>query len=538
MKILAPIRTLGNYSGRLFRSDFSAGLSVFLVALPLCLGIALASGAPLFSGLVAGMVGGIVIGLLSGSELSVSGPAAGLAVIVADSITGLASFETFLLAVLLAGVIQFILGMVKAGKFSGYFPDSVIKGMLVAIGIVIVLKQIPHALGRDNDYEGEFEFQQLADGENTISEIYRAIVTFSPGALVISASCLILLILWEKAATKGWGFTRLIPGALAAVLLGVGLNELFAVAMPAWYLGDSAHQHMVQIPQIKAGESVFSIFYFPNFSQLLNPAVYGTALTIAVVASLETLLNLEAADRLDPDRRVSSPDQELVAQGIGNMVSGLIGGLPVTSVVVRTSANIYGGAKTRVSAILHGFLLLTAVFLASSLLNRIPLACLAAVLITVGYKLAKPKIFKDTYKEGFSQFIPFIVTVLGIVFTDLLLGIGIGLVVGIFFVLYTNYQRTFRVVRDGSKVLIKFSKDVYFINKPQLKEQLRELQPGDYVIVDATAASFIDHDIFAMLQGFKETAQRQGITYELKNFTQTKRQIKSNARVRETTSSQ
>ncbi|MRS65075.1 SulP family inorganic anion transporter [Larkinella terrae] len=538
MKIFSPLKTLSNYSSSTFRSDLPAGLSVFLVALPLCLGIALASGAPLFSGLVAGMIGGLIIGLLSGSDVSVSGPAAGLAVIVADSISNLGEFNVFLTAVVIAGIIQLGLGFLKAGKFSGYFPDSVIRGLLVAIGLVIILKQIPHALGRDNDYEGEFEFSQLADGENTISEIYRAIVTASTGAVIISIASFLLLYFWDKAAKKGVGFFKNFPGALAVVILGIGLNELFKNSMPEWYMGTSAHQHMVQIPKIEAGKSIFSIFYFPDFTALSNPKVYITAFTIAVVASLETLLNLEAADKLDPQKRVSSPDQELVAQGIGNLISGMIGGLPLTSVIVRTSANVYGGSKTRVSSIVHGLFLTIAVFLGAPLLNLIPLACLAALLITVGYKLANPQTFKKTYREGFNQFIPFIVTVIGIVFTDLLIGIGIGLVVGILFVLYTNFQSTFRVVRDGNKVLIKLQKDLYFLIKPQLKQTLRELQPGDQVLVDGTHAGFIDHDIFNILRDFEETAKTQNIKYELKNISSNKRSLRTHARTREVTISE
>lgn len=537
MEIFSPLKTLARYSPATFRSDLPAGLSVFLVALPLCLGIALASGAPLFSGLVAGMIGGLVIGFLSGSEVSVSGPAAGLAVIVADSINNLGAFEVFLTAVVIAGMIQFVLGLLKAGKFSGYFPDSVIRGLLVAIGLVIILKQIPHALGRDNDFEGEFEFQQLADGENTISEIYRAIVTASTGAVIISLASFLLLYFWGKGAKKGIGFFKNFPGALAVVILGIGLNELFRVAYPAWYLGTSAHQHMVQIPSIEPEKGIFSVFYFPDFGALSNPKVYVTAITIAIVASLETLLNLEAADKLDVQKRVSSPDQEMVAQGVGNMISGLIGGLPVTSVIVRTSANVYGGSKTRVSSIIHGIFLLVAVFLGAPLLNLIPLSCLAALLITVGYKLANPEIFKKTYREGIYQFIPFIVTVLGIVFTDLLIGIGIGLVVGILFVLFTNFQAAFRVVRDGNKVLIKFQKDLYFLVKPQLKQTLRDLQPGDQVLVDGTYASFIDHDIYNILQDYRATAQTLNIKYELKNVSLKKRSLR-HARTREVVTSE
>ncbi len=527
MQRVNPLRTLANYKAAYLSQDLPAGLSVFLVALPLCLGIALASGAPLFSGLVAGMIGGIVVGLLSGSEVSVSGPAAGLAVIVADAIVKIGSYEAFLVAVVLAGVMQFILGIIKAGRFSSFFPDSVIKGMLVAIGIVIILKQIPHALGRDNDYEGEFEFQQLADGENTLSEIYRAVETASPGAVIISVISLLILISWERLAGRSTStFFKNVPGALVVVIIGVALNEFFRVAVPTWYLGDTAHQHMVQIPTIAPGKSIFSIFDFPDFSILGNPRVYGIAATIALVASLETLLNLEASDRLDSAKRVSSTNQELLAQGVGNMLSGMIGGLPVTSVVVRTSANVYAGAKTRMSAVFHGIYLLVAVFVGGALLNLIPLSCLAAVLIMVGYKLAKPSVFKKTYRDGWSQFVPFMVTVVGIVFTDLLIGIALGAVVGIIYVLYTNFQSTFRVVRNEHKVTIEFEKDLYFLSKPQLKEALSDLRPGDEVVVDGTKAQFIDHDIYNMLHDYSETAKVQGINYELRNVALSRRKRK------------
>ena len=524
MKRVSPIATLTQYKSACLRQDLPAGLSVFLVALPLCLGIALASGAPLFAGLVAGVIGGIVVGLMSGSEVSVSGPAAGLAVIVADAIAKVGSYEAFLVAVVLAGLMQLILGLIKAGRFSSFFPDSVIKGMLVAIGIVIILKQIPHALGRDNDYEGEFEFQQLADGENTISEIYRAIETASPGALIISALSMAFLIGWERLAGRTTRtFFKNFPAALVVVVLGVALNEFFKVSVPEWYLGDTAHQHMVQIPTLAPGKSLFSIFDFPDFTILQNPKIYGIAATIALVASLETLLNLEASDRLDAAKRVSSTNQELIAQGVGNMLSGLIGGLPVTSVVVRTSANIYGGARTRVSAIAHGVFLVTAVLLGGPLLNLIPLSCLAAVLIMVGYKLAKPSIFKKSYRDGWSQFVPFIVTVAGIVFTDLLVGIVLGSVVGIIYVLYTNFHDTFRVIRDDNRVTIEFEKDLYFLSKPQLKEALGNLKAGDQVIIDGTKAPFIDHDIYNMLNDYRETATVQGIQYELRNVVLTRR---------------
>ncbi|WP_375444423.1 SulP family inorganic anion transporter [uncultured Fibrella sp.] len=514
MQLVNPLKTLRRYTLSTLQYDLPAGISVFLVALPLCLGIALASGAPLFSGLVAGIIGGMVVGALSGSELSVSGPAAGLAVIVADSIIRLGSFEAFLVAVILAGIFQLGLGLLKAGRFSSLFPDSVIKGMLVGIGIVIILKQIPHALGRDNDYEGEFEFSQLADGENTISEIYRAIVTASPGAVLISIISIIVLIFWERNAGRGMKFFKNLPAALTVVFIGVALNQLYLLYYPDWYLGDN-NAHMVRIPVFKVGQKVTAVFSFPDFAILTNPAVYTVAATVGLVASLETLLNLEAADRLDPLRRTSSPNQELIAQGIGNLTSGMLGGLPITSVVVRTSANVFGGGRTRVSAMTHGVLLLSAVALAGSVLNYIPLSCLAALLMTVGYKLAKPSLFMSIYRDGMNQFVPFIVTVIGIVFTDLLIGISVGTVIGLLYVLYTNSQSTFRVVRDGNKVLIKFQKDIYFLSKPQLKETLRGLKQGDIVYVDGRQASFIDHDIVNMLTDFTETASMQGIHYEL-----------------------
>lgn len=527
-----PFKTLQKYRFSALQHDFPAGVSVFLVALPLCLGIALASGAPLFAGLIAGIIGGLLVGLLSGSELSVSGPAAGLAVIVADSIVKLGSFEAFLTAVVLAGFIQLGLGLIKAGRFSSLFPDSVIKGMLVGIGLVIILKQIPHALGRDSDYEGEFEFRQLADSENTVSEIYRAIISASPGAVVISVLSILILLFWERTAGRGVKFFQNLPAALMVVLLGVGLNQLFRFYYPDWYLGDST-EHMVRVPVFKPGQSVSAIFNFPSFSALTNPAVYGVAATVALVASLETLLNLEASDRLDPARRTSSTNQELLAQGTGNIISGLLGGLPITSVVVRTSANVFGGGKTRVSSMIHGGLLLVAVALLGSILNHIPLSCLAALLILVGYKLAKPSLFVKTYREGLDQFIPFIITVLGIIFTDLLIGISIGTVIGLLYVLYTNSQATFTLVRDGNKVVIKFQKDVYFLTKPKLKEALGSLQSGDQVYVDGRHAVFIDHDIFSMLTDFKDKAEMLDIQYELDDISIKKRQNKNRTSIRE-----
>lgn len=510
----AKLSNVDYYRESLLKYDLKSGLSVFLVALPLCLGIALASNAPLFAGLIAGIVAGLLVSLLSGSEISVSGPAAGLTVIVAGAITTIGSYQGFVVAVILAGILQVILGVLKAGKLGNYFPESVIKGMLVAIGIVIILKQIPHALGDDGDYEGEFEFFQ-PDNENTFTELIKSFLNFEPGALVISLSCLLIILLWEKAAARGIRFFKTLPASICVVLVGVLFNQLFRLFIPEWYLGNSPF-HMVNIPIFNASAS--NILLLPDFGYLSNPQVYITAATLAVVASLESLLSLEAADAIDPQRRISSPNKELFAQGVGNIVSGALGGLPVTSVIVRTSANVYSGARTRMSAFVHGLLLLVCSLAIPTILNQIPLSCLAAVLIMVGYKLAKVEIFKKVFKDGKNQFIPFIITIFFVVFYDLLMGIFVGTAVGLAFVLYSNFQSVIRVIRDGNMVLIKFFKDVSFLNKPRLKEELMQLQSGDYVVIDGAKANFIDHDIYQTLKEFKESAKRRGIEVEFKEI--------------------
>jgi MFS superfamily sulfate permease-like transporter len=512
---LLTYRPWNYYRDALLKTDLKAGVSVFLVALPLCLGIALASGAPLFSGLLAGIVAGLVVSLLSGSEISVSGPAAGLTVIVAQALRTIDTFEGFLLALLLAGMMQVGLGLLKAGRLSSYFPESVIRGMLVAIGLVIILKQIPHALGDDRDFEGVFAFEQ-SDNENTFTELIKSIVYFNEGALVISLSALGLLLAWERLAGRGIGLFKLLPASLGAVLLGVGLNELFRIMKPAWYLGNSTN-HMVSIQQFDTVSEFLGFLNFPDFGALGDVAVYKTALTLAIVASLETLLSLEAADSIDPERRISSGDRELVAQGVGNMASALVGGLPITAVIVRTSANVYAGARTRASSFVHGVLLLGSVLLIPSLLNRIPLAALAAVLIMVGYKLANVAIFRRQFREGIDQFIPFAVTIGFVIFTDLLTGIAIGTAVGLAFVVYSNFQSVIACERDENRVLVTFNKDVFFLNKPKVKQIIMELRPGDHVLFDGTRATFIDHDIFTVLKEFKESARERGITAEFRH---------------------
>jgi MFS superfamily sulfate permease-like transporter len=510
------MQNLSYYQKSFFKNDWKSGISVFLVALPLCLGIALASGAPLFSGLIAGIIGGIIIGFLSGSEVSVSGPAAGLTIIVFTAIKDLGSYQGFLVAVILAGALQLLFGYLKGGRLSAFFPDSVIKGMLVAIGIVIILKQIPHALGDDRDYEGEFEFEQVADGQNTVTELIRSFVDFNYGAVNITIACLVLMIVWEKLAKKKVVFFQAVPASLVAVGLGIFINEMYAIYRPEYFLGNSP-MHMVSVPLFNTFSDFTKTLISPDFAFLSNPKIYTIALTLAVVASLESLLSLEAADSIDSEKRISSGDKELKAQGIGNILSGFLGGLPVTSVVVRTSANVYSGGKSRMSAIFHGVLLVCSIVFIPTIINKIPLASLAAVLLMVGYKLSNPHVFRKVFKEGYDQLIPFMVTILVVVFKDLLWGIAVGSIVGILFVLRTNFKNAITIVREGNSVLINLNKDIYFMNKSQIKDVLIDLKEGDEVYIDGTKAKFIDHDIFSILLEFKRNAKRKNIEVDFKN---------------------
>ncbi|MBY0507352.1 MAG: hypothetical protein K2X03_25785 [Bryobacteraceae bacterium] len=497
-----------------WRADASAGLVVFLVALPLCLGIALASGAPLFAGLLAGIIGGTVVAALSGSEVSVSGPAAGLAVIVSAAIQHLGSYPAFQACIVLAGALQIVFGALRFGSVANYVPSSVLKGMLAGIGLVIILKQIPHAVGRDNDYEGDFSFLERA-GENTFTDIVKALLTSNPEAILISLSCLLLLLAWDSPWLKPYRFTTLFPSALAAVLLGTGMNEVFRGLFPNFYLR-AEDGHLVSLPVLNNAQALANLFTFPDFGALLRQEVWTTAVTLASVASLETLLSLEAADKLDPYRRLSSPNRELFAQGAGNLCSGLIGGLPITSVVVRTSANVYAGGRSRNSAMLHGLLLLLAVLLIPTWLNHVPLSCLAAILILVGYKLCQPKLFTQMYTAGHAQFLPFLATVLGVVLIDLLKGVMIGLAVGLFFVLRGNYHKATTVVNDGDLYLLRFNKDMSFLNKADLKLQLARIPDGAQLLIDGHNATFVDADIDDVISDFLENARHRRIRVELK----------------------
>lgn len=494
------------------KNDVPAAIVVLLVALPLCLGIALGSKAPLFSGIIAGIIGGIVVGFLSGSPLSVSGPAAGLTVIVATAIGNLPSFEAFLLAVMLAGIIQVIFGFVKAGILGDFVPNSVIKGMLAAIGIILILKQFPHLVGYDKDYLGDESFQQV-DSENTFTSLFSAIAQFTPAAMIIGGISLAILIIWEWPSLKKVKLFQLVPGPLVVVFLGVLMNEFFKQQKSGFEL---LPEHLVTLPIAQGFNEFVSFFSFPDFSYLNNPVVWSSAITLAIVASLETLLSIEAIDKLDPYKRVTPTNRELKAQGIGNITSGLLGGIPITSVIVRSSANVNSGGRGKLSTILHGMLMLLCVVFIPAILNKIPLAALAAILIFTGYKLAKISMLKEFYLKGWDQFVPFIVTVLAILLSDLLVGIVIGIVVGLFFMIRSNFRTSVFIINDKDKYLFRLRKDVSFLNKPIVKTKLESVPQNAYVLIDATRADFIDKDVIDVINEFLEHAHLKNIKVEIK----------------------
>ncbi len=497
------------------KNDLPASVVVFFVALPLCLGIALASGAPLFSGVIAGIIGGIVVGALSGSKIGVSGPAAGLAAIVLTAIGTLGGYENFLVAVVLGGIIQIIFGILKAGVIGYYFPSSVIKGMLTGIGIIIILKQIPHFFGYDPDPEGDFAFFQV-DGKNTFGEILDTVNNISPGATLIAIIGLSVLLLWDKILSKKGKFFQIIQGPLVAVVLGI---VYFVLTKDNEVLEISA-KHLVSVPIPEDTASFLAQFSFPNFKAITNPQVWITGFTIALVASLETLLCVEATDKLDPEKNVTPTNRELLAQGTGNIISGLIGGLPITQVIVRSSANIQSGGKTKLAAIIHGFLLLISVILIPTLLNKIPLSVLAAILFIVGFKLAKPALFVKMFKLGWKQFVPFIATVLGIVFTDLLIGIALGLAVGIVVILLKNYQNShFLHIEDKSngkhKIKMTLAEEVTFFNKGAILKELDSLPVDTYLELNILNTRYLDNDIIEILEDFSIKAKDRNIDIKL-----------------------
>ncbi len=493
-------------------SDLSASIVVLLVALPLCLGIALGSGAPLFSGIIAGVVGGIVVGILSGSQLSVSGPAAGLTVIVASAIIKLQVYEAFLLAVVLAGIFQIILGYIKAGVIGDYVPNSVIKGMLAAIGIILILKQLPHLVGYDTDFEGDETFIQN-DHQNTFSEMLNAVNSITPSAAFIGFVSLVILIFWGSKIIQKNKILASVPGPLVVVVFGVVVNEFFKLNYETYQLES---KHLVSLPVAENVKTFISFFQFPDIRFLNNPIVWTSAFTLAIVASLETLLGIEAVDKLDPLKRVTPTNRELKAQGVGNILSGLIGGLPVTSVVVRSSANVNSGGKTKTSTITHGILLMLCVVFIPLFLNKIPLSALAAVLIFTGYKLVKLPLFKEFFDKGWDQFIPFIATILAILLTDLLVGIMIGILVGLFYLVRSNFRSSILVVNKDHNYLIRLRKDVSFLNKPIIKQNLNQIPNDSFVIIDASRADFIDKDIIEEVNGFLLIAHTRNIKVEIK----------------------
>ncbi len=496
------------------KSDLLAGLIVFLIALPLCLGIAQASGAPLFSGIVAGIVGGIVIGSLSGSQLSVVGPAAGLTAIVLTAIGELGAFDIFLCAVMVAGALQLVLGFLKAGTFASYFPNSVIEGMLAGIGLTIIIKQIPEAVG----YSVKGNDMVDADDGFTFSTITDSFQHMEQAAIIISVIGLALLILWQ---TRTFSKIKLLPGGLVVVVVGTVINELLIRSGSPMALDTT---HLVSLPVADSLSGFADHFMVPDFTAFANPKVWQTGVVIAVVASIETLLCIEATDKLDPLKRYTPTNRELKAQGIGNMVSGLIGGLPVTSVIVRSSANINAGARSKASTIFHGILLLICAASIPMVLNMIPKASLAAILIFTGYKLCKPSVFKHMWKEGGpTQFIPFVATALAVVSLDLLKGVGIGLAISIFFLLRNNMRLPYYYQRssfsNGDLIKMTLAQEVSFLNKASIKETLDKLPENSTVIIDASNTEYIDFDVLDLIKEFYATkAPEKNITMSMVGF--------------------
>lgn len=501
-------------------ADLLSGMVVFLVALPLCLGIAVASGAPPFAGIISGIIGGIIVGSLSKSNVSVTGPAAGLIAIILVAVTDL-GYETFLVAVMIAGLIQLTLGLAKAGGISSYFPTSVIEGMLVAIGIIIIKKELPHAIGYDLEHEGDFySYQLLKADEGFFGELLQSFNYAHTGAIIVTVVSIAIIIAFNKVpALKK---IKAIPGALVAVVAGILLNELFKAAMPQWII---TNEHLVVLPTADSVQAFLGQFQTPDLNGFTSPKVWVTGLTIAIVASIETLLCLEAGDKMDSLKRYSSANAELRAQGIGNLLSGLIGGIPMTSVIVRTTANINAGAKTKMSAIFHGIFLLLAVIAIPGLLNKIPMACLAAILIMIGLRLASPKVFKHIWQSGKHQFVPFIITVIAVVFTDLLKGVGIGLVVSIIYILKGNMKLAYFFRKEqhheGETIHIDLAQEVSFLNKAAIKATLAALPENSKVVVNADNTVYIDHDVLELLRDFVNFgAKDKNINITLKNFKQ------------------
>lgn len=496
-----------------WRQDIPASIVVFLIALPLCLGIALASGAPLYSGLISGIVGGIVVGLLSQSSLSVSGPAAGLALVTLNALEVLPSYSVFLLAVVLAGLMQIGLGLARLGTLSHFVPTAVVKGMLTAIGIVLILKQIPHALGDDRDYEGDEAFWQ-ADGYNTFTELWSlSEQNLSMGAAAVAIISLVFLFWWEKDRLNASSWKSLLPGPLLVAAFGVLAVYVLPAISPALAISD---MHRVRVPVIRSFEELSHQFILPDFGMWANFEVWKFAFILCMIASIESLLSIEAIDKLDPRRRITPHNRELVAQGVGNIVSGMMGGLPVVSVIVRSSANMTAGARTRLSVIVQGVLLLLVTFSIPTVINLIPLSSLAAILIFVGYQLAKPEIFVRKYQKGMAHFLPFMATILAIIFTDVFTGVMIGMLVGLLFVIKGNYRSAVSLYNDGSNYLLRFKKDLSFIHKYELKRQLATIPAGSFVLIDLSKIGFVDMDNAEIINDFIIAAKQLNMEVKVK----------------------
>ena len=499
------------YYTRYLKEDVNASIVVFLVALPLCLGVALASGAPLFSGVIAGIIGGMVVAWASGSQLSVSGPAAGLTVVVLMAIEQLGGFSVFLLSVVLAGIMQVVMGYLRAGSIGAFFPSSVIKAMLAAIGLILIIKQIPHALGYDGSFEGD-ESYMLETARSSFEDIATAFGSISITATTIALVSLAIMIMWEFGWMKKITFVRLVPSALVVVMFSIAAN-IFATQYFPLYALDATH--LVALPVIENFDAFKALFVFPDLSAWNNIDVYKVAVTIAIIGSLETLLSLEAVDKLDPLKRVAPTNRELKAQGLGNVLSGMIGGLPLTAVIVRSSVNINAGGKTKVASFLHGVLLLLSVLFLAQFLNYIPLSALAAILLYTGYKLANPKIFKELYKQGYNQFLPFIITVVAILTTDLLQGMLIGVVTGLFFVIRSNYHASIKLEREDGHYVVRLNRDVSFLNKALLRSYFAKIEDGSTLIVDGRKAEFVDDDIMETIEDFMLSAPDRDIKMEI-----------------------
>lgn len=499
-------------------SDFSAGLVVFLIALPLCLGISLASGAPLFSGIIAGFIGGIVVGFTSKANINVSGPAASVALVILTAVASLGSYQAVLLAVIIAGVFQIILGLIKAGTIAYFFPNAMIKGILASIGLMLILKQIPHAFGVNEAFQGLETFRQN-NGRNTFSEIGYIYGNIHWGATLITIISLVIIIVWDLPKLKRFTFFKFVPSALVVVVIGILLNQLFAANNPSLALNV---KHLVQLPVASNLDEFLGFFTFPDFGQIRNPEIYSIALSIAFIASLESLLSTEAGDKLDPYKRKTSTNRELIAQGIGNITAGFVGGLPITAVIVRTSANVSSGGRTKVATIVHGVLMLICVALIPLTLNKIPLAALSSVLFVVGFKLTSYSVYKSVFKQGPKQFLPFIITILVVLFSDLITGILVGGAVAIFFILRDNYKNAYIhnkvTVDENQQTILTLSEETTFLNKADIMLYLNHLPENVHLVIDGSKAKYIHPDIFDIIDEFVENSKISGREVTLKNL--------------------